>query len=111
MKKTVLMLFTLAVFALPMMAETWQNAPIVDKMCASKAKAEPDKHTGACAMQCKGSGFGVVTDKGEFLAFDASGNEMTTKALQSTDKKDHLRATVKGTRDGNTIKVEQVSLQ
>jgi hypothetical protein len=30
--------------------------------------------------------------------------------LQSTDKKDHLRATVKGTRDGDTIKVEQVTL-
>jgi hypothetical protein len=111
MKKTVLMLFTLALFATPMMAETWKSAAVVDKMCASKAKADPDKHTRACALQCKGSGYGVVTDKGEFLAFDDEGNKKMTAALQSTDKKDHLRADITGTRKGETIQVEQLTLQ
>lgn len=110
MKKLVLFAATFMFATLTASAETWQNAPIVDKMCSTKASADPDKHTRSCALQCKGSGFGVITDKGEFLVFDATGNEMTAKALQSTDRKDHLRATVKGTRDGNTIKVEQVTL-
>ena len=110
MKKATLMLFTFALFAVPMMAETWKSAAVVDKMCAAKAKADPDRHTRACALQCKGSGYGVVTEKGEFLALDDEGNKKMTAALQSTDKKDHLRATVKGTRDGDTIKVEDVSL-
>jgi hypothetical protein len=110
MKKFVLLTATLMFASLCASAETWQNAPVVDKMCASKAKAEPDKHTRACALQCKGSGYGILTEKGEFLAFDAKGNDKTAAALQSTDKKDHLRATVKGTRYGNTIKVEDMTL-
>jgi hypothetical protein len=110
MKKVVLLAATFLFATLCASAETWQNAPVVDKMCASKVKADPDKHTRACALQCKGSGYGIVTEKGEFLAFDSAGNDMAAKALQATDKKDHLRATVKGTRDGDTIKVEQVSL-
>jgi hypothetical protein len=110
MKKLVLLTATFMFATLMASAETWQNAPVVDKMCSAKAKADPDKHTRACALQCKGSGYGIVTEKGEFLAFDANGNEKTAATLQATDKKDHLRATVKGTRDGNTIKVEDVTL-
>ena len=111
MKKTALMLFTLALFATPMMAETWKSAAVVDKMCASKAKADPDKHTRASALQCKGSGYGVVTEKGEFLALDDEGNKKMAAALQATDKKDHLRADITGTRKGETIQVEQLTLQ
>ena len=111
MKKTALMLFTLALFATPMMAETWKNAAVVDKMCSAKAKSDPDAHTRACALQCKGSGFGVVTEKGEFLAFDDAGNKKMSAALAATDKKDHLRADISGTRKGDVISVEQLTLQ
>jgi hypothetical protein len=110
MKRIVLFAVTFMFTALFASAETWQNAPVVDTMCAGKAKADPDKHTRACALTCKGSGYGILTEKGEFLAIDSAGNEKAATALQATNKKDHLRATVKGTRDGNTIKVEQVTL-
>jgi hypothetical protein len=110
MKRIVLFAVMFVFAAICASAETWQNASVVDKMCATKAKADLDKHTRACALQCKGSGFGILTNSGEFLAFDSAGNEKTATELQSTNKKDHLRATVKGTRDGNTIKVEQVTL-
>ena len=111
MKKTALLLLTAAMFAVPAMAETWKNAAVVDKMCSEKAKSNPDAHTRACALQCKGSGFGIVTEKGEFLPFDDAGNKKMSAALASTNKKDHLRAEVTGTRNGNTIQVEQLTLQ
>ncbi len=41
---------------------TWKNVAVVDTLCASKAKAAPDKHTRTCALGCAGSGFGIVTE-------------------------------------------------
>jgi hypothetical protein len=111
MKKLFAFVIALNILALPAMAETWKNAAVVDKMCSEKAKADPDAHTRACALQCKGSGFGIVTEKGDFLPFDDAGNKKMSAALASTEKKDHLRAEVTGTRNGNTIQVEQLTLQ
>jgi hypothetical protein len=111
MKKLALLLLTGAILATPAMAETWKNASVVDKMCSQKAKADPDAHTRACALQCKGSGFGIVTEKGEFLPFDDAGNKKMSAALSATDKKDHLRAEVTGTRKGDVIQVDQLTLQ
>jgi hypothetical protein len=89
---------------------TWTNVPVVDTMCIDKVKADPDKHTRSCALQCAKSGYGLITADGAFLKFDAAGNEKTVAALKATKKNDHLRATVKGTREGETIKVTSVAI-
>jgi hypothetical protein len=91
-------------------AETWKNVPVVDNNCAQKVKADPDSHTRTCALQCAKSGFGIVTSGGDFLKLDTAGNEKVISALQKSDKKDHLRVTVSGDRQGDTIKTSSIQL-
>jgi len=98
--------------ALPLAAtaETWKNVPVIDTSCLAKVKADPDKHTTACALQCAKGGYGLVATDGTYLKFDATGNEQTVAALKATKKTDHLRATVEGSKDGDTVKVKSVTL-
>ena len=79
-------------------------------MCAAKVKADPDKHPTKCAIQCQASGYGILTSDGTFLKFDSAGNDKALAALKATKKADHLRATVTGEKDGDTIKVDSLSL-
>lgn len=101
-----------AMFGLATMcpAETWKNVALVDTACAAKATENPDAHTRECAVACAKSGFGIVTSDGSYLKFDASGNEKALAALKSSQKKDHLRATVRGDREGQIIKVASLQL-
>jgi hypothetical protein len=92
-------------------AEIWRDVPVIDTFCVSKVKADPDTHTAQCALQCAKGGYGLLTSDGAYLLFDASGNEKTVAALKATQKTDHLRATVEGVREGETIKVSSISLQ
>lgn len=98
--------------ALPLAAavETWKNVPLVDAMCGAGAKDNPDAHTVECSLHCGKSGMGILTEKGDFLKFDKSGSEQALAALQTTTKKDHIRATVTGERTGDAIKVQSLKL-
>jgi VCBS repeat-containing protein len=80
-------------------------------MCVSKVKADPDKHTTQCALQCAKGGYGLLTPDGAYLKFDAAGNEKTIAALKATKKTDHLRATVVGDRDGENIEVTSIAIE
>lgn len=91
-------------------ADTWKDVPVVDTQCLSKVKADPDKHTAQCALQCAKNGYGLIGADGVFLKFDAAGNEKTVAALKATKKTDHLRATVTGQKDGDSIKVSAISI-
>lgn len=91
-------------------AETWTEVPMVDAACSAKAKANPDAHTRECANACAKSGFGIVSATGDFLKFDAKGNEKAAAALRDTKKTDHLRVTVTGEREGDSIKVQALKL-
>ena len=99
--------------ALPMLAgaETWTNVPVIDTLCVSKVKAEPDKHTTECALKCVKGGYGLLTADGTYLKFDAPGNEKTVAALKTTKKTDKLRATVVGEREGESIKLTSISIE
>jgi hypothetical protein len=90
--------------------ETWKNVPVVDNNCAQKAKADPDSHTRTCALQCAKSGFGIVTSDGQFLKLDSAANAKLVSALQKSDKKDHIRVTVTGEKQGDTIKTSDIQL-
>jgi len=97
-------------FAATLSAETWKNVSLVDSQCVDKVKADPDKHTKKCALACEDGGYGILTAEGKFLKFDSAGNEKAAKALEGTQKTDHLRATVEGTVSGDEIKVASVKI-
>lgn len=108
-------IFAMAVgfLALPLtaLAETWKSVPVVDTLCLKDAKADPDKHSRQCALQCAKGGYGLLTEEGEYITFDAAGNEKTLAALKAATKSDHLRATVEGTRQGETIEVTSITIE
>jgi len=91
-------------------AEEWKDVPIVDAHCAGDVKADPDSHARSCDLQCAHYGFGMIASDGTYLKFDMAGNSKAKAALQSSTKKDHIRATVDGVRSGNTIKVKSIEL-
>jgi hypothetical protein len=91
-------------------AETWKDVAVIDTLCLSKLKADPDKHTTECALQCVKGGYGLISADGTYLKFDTEGNAKTVAALKATKKADHLRATVTGVKDGNAIKVTSISI-
>ncbi len=112
MKRTSLFALIVLALALPglLAAETWKSVTLVDSMCAQKVKADPDKHTKTCALKCSGSGMGILTSDGDFLKFDEAGNKKAIAALKASKKADHLRATVTGEKEGDTLKVESLKL-
>jgi ribosomal protein S5 len=91
-------------------AETWTDVALVDTQCTPKVKEDPNAHTTKCALQCAKHGFGLITADGSFLILDEAGNKKAIAALKATTKTDHLRATVTGERQGDTIKVASLSL-
>ncbi len=103
----------LAAGAFPLLAsaETWKGVSVIDTMCVSKVKADPDAHPKSCALQCQKGGYGLLTTDGAYLKFDAAGNEKALAALKASKKDDHLRATVVGERDGETIKVTSIQME
>ena len=95
--------------ALPVAAAEWKSVSLVDAGCADRVKADPDKHTRACAMRCEESGYGVVAD-GAFVKFDEKGNNLAIEALQKSKKDDHLRATITGEIKDGVLYVETLTL-
>jgi hypothetical protein len=112
MKKTVSFVILLGLTAIPALGavESYKDVPVVDANCSTKAAADPDSHTRACALKCAASGFGIVTKDKQFLKFDAEGNTKIVEALKASDKKDHLRVDVSGDVQGDTLKVTSIKL-
>lgn len=103
----VLFLLTTAAFA---GESTWKGVPLVDTMCSAKVKDKPDSHTVSCALACAKGGFGIIASDGAYLKFDEAGNKQALAALKNTTKTDHIRATVVGDQQGDTIKVKSISI-
>jgi hypothetical protein len=105
-------LLVILALALPLLAaaENWDNVSMIDTNCSAKAKADPESHTRACAMKCAKSGFGILDKDGNYLKFDDRGNQEAMKLLQNTDKKDHLRVSVSGKKEGDTIQVDSLKM-
>jgi len=111
LKRTAFVVAGFMALPLAAAAETWKNVPVVDTFCLARVKADPDKHTTQCALQCAKGGYGLLAPDGSFLKFDAPGNEKTVAALKATEKADRLRATVVGERDGEIIKVSSIAIE
>ncbi len=96
--------------ALPCAAETFNNVALVDVACSNKVKADPDSHTRDCALKCEKTGYAIVTSDGTVLKLDEKGNQEAAAALKASKKPDHLRATVTGDRQGETLKVKSLKM-
>jgi nitrogen fixation protein FixH len=95
------------VFSAVLAAGSWSGI-LMDTTC--KASKNPEAHTRKCALHCADGGFGLVTTDGTFVKFDKAGDEKALALLRSSKKDDNLKATVTGTLEGTTLKVETVTL-
>jgi len=110
MKKIFLLIILASALPAVAVAEDWSNVSMVDTQCSTKAKADPDSHTRACAMTCAKSGFGILDKDGNYLKFDEKGNQEAMKLLQNTSKKDHIRVEVTGKKEGDVIHVQSLKM-
>lgn len=110
MKKAVVVLAALLALPAFAAAEDWSNVAMIDTQCSTKAKANPDAHTKACALACAKSGFGIIDSSGNYFKFDAKGNQEAIKLLESSNKQNHLRVDVSGKKDGDVIHVQSLKL-
>lgn len=96
-------------------AETVEGV-LMDKMCSAKAAKEgfaaAKMHTNECALMpnCAKSGYGVVTEDGSFLKFDAAGDKQAAEALKATNKKDNITVTVDGKVSEDSIAVKSLKI-
>jgi hypothetical protein len=51
-----------------------------------------------------------VDKDGNYLKFGSKGNQEALKEFQESNKKDHLRVDVSGTKEGNEIQVKSLKL-
>jgi hypothetical protein len=105
--------FALISLAFPVLAadpQTWTGVSLMDGHCSEKMASDPDSHPRSCAIQCAKGGYGLITADGKFLKFDEAGNKQALEALKKSEANDHLRATVKGTLDGDVITVTSISI-
>lgn len=73
---------------------------------------DPKTHTRDCALQCRSTGFGVLTENGDYISFDAAGNKKATELLEkATGRTTDLRVSVQGARKGATLTVESIRWQ
>lgn len=91
-------------------AGTWEKVSLVDQMCASKVKANPDKHPTSCLLKCADSGYGVQTADGTYVKLDAAGNKLALAELKKTGKKDGIRVNVTGEQKGDVIAVSSLKI-
>jgi hypothetical protein len=117
MRKHIRLLLPAALLlAAPMLRAEMVEGILMDKMCsgmvAEKGFGAAKMHTKECALMpnCAASGYGVVTEDGEFLKFDASGDKKASEALKATGKKDNITVSVDGKVSGDTITVQSLKI-
>jgi hypothetical protein len=97
-------------------AASW-NAKLLDASCASSntstgEKKSSEKLAQACAPTATTTAFAIEAN-GKVYTLDPAGNEKAASAMKSgtlkPDKDGDFHATVQGTAQGNTIKVDSVS--
>ena len=110
MKKYVLPILFLFVSVTLFAAEqTWKNVSVIDTMCLSKVKDNPDKHKTECLLMCADDGFGIITSDGKYLKFDEAGNQKALALFKETDKKNSVRVDVTGELNEDSVKVSSIS--
>lgn len=84
--------------------QTW-TGKFVDANCRTE-RAE-----GGCSVNEQTQRFGIQSPDGKLMRLNEKGNEIAQLALKTTKKQGDVRATVKGVLQGDTIRVETVSVE
>jgi hypothetical protein len=114
--KAVSVLFLGSVLCL---AETWSgkvfDAACKDQAAAPAPAAQSAQPGGQAANACEPTAstvsFGIELSDGKVLKLDSTGNTKAVEAMKSNTGKSSLQATVTGSLDGQTVKVESIDIK
>src|SRR5690348_4494058 len=102
----------LGMFAALGYAENW-TGKLIDASCHDRsqqnpAEAKQGSDLAACAATASTTSFAIQTSDGKVYKLDASGNAKASTALKGNPDNKSAMATVSGTMDGQTVKVESI---
>jgi hypothetical protein len=109
--------FALSLFGALGYAETW-NGKLVDAACHDKSQnAQPPADTkqsatlASCAASASTTSFAIQTADGKIYNLDATGNSKAATALRGNPDNKAPIATVSGSMEGQTVRVDSISVQ
>jgi hypothetical protein len=112
--KAVSVLFLGSVLCL---AEIW-SGKVVDAACKDQAgapaaqSAQPGgQAANACEPTAATVSFGIELSDGKVLKLDSTGNTKAAEAMKNNTGKSSLQATVTGSLDGQTVKVDSIDIK
>jgi hypothetical protein len=96
-------------------AEDW-TGKLIDASCRDRSQQNPadSKQNGdlaTCAATASTTSFAIQTSDGKVYKLDASGNAKASTALKGNPDNKNATATVSGTMDGQTVKVDSISVR
>ncbi|PYT14175.1 MAG: hypothetical protein DMG59_18210 [Acidobacteria bacterium] len=89
-------------------AETW-TGKLVDAACKDRSKR--GSQMTECTPSSATTSFGIELEDGKVLKLDSTGNAKASEAIKSTGTKSSMQATVTGSLQGQTVKVESIDIQ
>jgi hypothetical protein len=94
------------------LAESW-SGKVVDAACKDQAAAAPAPAPAANACEPTAStvSFGIELSDGKVLKLDSAGNSKAAEAVKNNAGKSSLQATVTGSMEGQTVKVETIDIK
>jgi 3-deoxy-D-arabino-heptulosonate 7-phosphate (DAHP) synthase len=105
----------LGVFAAMGYAESW-TGKLIDAACHERSQQNPadskqKSELAACDASASTTSFAIETSDGKVYKLDASGNAKASTALRGNPDNKNPMATVSGTMDGQTVKVDSISVR
>lgn len=104
----------LGTFAALGYAETW-TGKLVDAACSEKSQQNPAEskqksELASCEATASTTSFGIQTSDGKVYKLDAAGNAKASTALRGNPSNKNPTAEVSGSMDGQTVKVDSISI-
>jgi hypothetical protein len=105
----------LGAFAAMGYAENW-TGKLVDAACHDKSQQNPadskqKSDIAACEPTASTTSFAIQTADGKVYKLDASGNAKASTAMKGNPGDKNPTATVSGTMEGQTVKVDSISVK
>jgi hypothetical protein len=105
----------LGMFAAMGFAENW-TGKLIDASCHDRSQQTPadskqNSDLASCAATASTTSFAIQTSDGKVYKLDASGNAKASTALKGNPDNKNATATVSGKMDGQTVKVDSISVQ
>jgi 3-deoxy-D-arabino-heptulosonate 7-phosphate (DAHP) synthase len=114
MKTTAKLALALGAFAMMSYAESW-TGKLIDSSCHDRSQQNPAEAKKGADASCDASAsttsFAIQTSDGKVYKLDASGNAKASTALRGNADNKNPTATVSGTMEGQTVKVDSISVR